>query len=264
MHRSYRTVFESLQKVWTIEAVPEANAIWRIGHAELPYLSSLRVTVWNICKGAGGQDFELDFRHLLLQSDLMLMQEALLSRKSLGMVCEPGFEALHAASYARADGLRDGVLTLSKASFLKGSKRILCKYKEPVFKTPKATLVQKVLLTPKNIPVLVVNIHATLFRWPSRAGEELEHIISMLPEFTGPMIFAGDFNTISPAFLGVIKEKLSLLGLIHLEIPGDLRPLTQQLDHVFYRGLKVESKTVDISVKSSDHFPIRVVFSVEN
>ena len=51
-----------------------------------------------------------------------------------------GFETIHAASYKRRDGLRDGVMTVSRVASIGASMRIICKYPEPVLRTPKAAL----------------------------------------------------------------------------------------------------------------------------
>ncbi len=257
-----RSVFESLQKVWKIYPVPESQALWRIGHAAETQFSSesLTLVVWNMCKGVGLSAFEQDFRHLLLQSDLMLVQEALLSRKSLAMICQQHFEATHAASYRRSDELRDGVMTLAKVTPLTSSKRVLCKYSEPVFRTPKAALIQQFPAASGSITV--VNVHATLFRSPKRAAEELEHLLEQLPRNNDSTIIAGDFNTISPAFFHKVKTRLAEQGLTHLSIEDDPRPRLQILDHVFYRGLKAVHSEVVIQVKSSDHFPIKVTFDL--
>jgi endonuclease/exonuclease/phosphatase (EEP) superfamily protein YafD len=256
--RSYRAVIESLRQVWSIELLADPVALWRIGSCEIPHFENrrIRLAIWNLCKGAGGRLFEHDYRMICFRSDLILTQEALLSEKALATFCEPGFEAVHAASYKRRDGIRDGVMTVARVCSTPIIRRIVCKYPEPVFKTPKVALVTFYQLAGASHPLMVVNLHATLIRRVKLALEEMEHLIGSLPTHEGPMILAGDFNTFTPGYLRVISKALAAIGLKHVPIPADPRPAVGALDQLFVRGLDVERIYVDTTVKNSDHFPI--------
>jgi endonuclease/exonuclease/phosphatase (EEP) superfamily protein YafD len=256
--RSYRAVLESLRQVWKIESVADHECIWRAGEPDLDAFSSehIRVAIWNMCKGAGGILFEHDFRSLLYRSDLLLAQEALLSQRSIRTFGERGFETIHAASYKRRDGLRDGVMTVSRARSCDAVTRVICKYPEPVFKTPKAALIKYFPLRNHPERLLVINVHATLVRLVAAAVEEMEHLVAHIPAHRGPMILAGDFNTFTPAYLRAVSGVLASIGLEYVPIPGDPRPRTQALDQVFCRGLEVKHAQVDTTVRNSDHFPI--------
>lgn len=261
--RSYRAVIDSLRQVWKIESVPDHEAIWQLGEAEaktLPH-DHLRVAVWNLCKGAGGRLFEHDYRMLCYRSDLVLAQEALLSSKSIRTFCEPGFSTVHAASYKRMDGLRDGVMTLSRAAAVGESKRFVCKYPEPIFKTPKVALVKFYPMSDGQT-LMVVNIHATLVRMARGAVEEIVHLIEQLPQHDGPCIFAGDFNTFTKGHLNAVACELGRIGLSYVPIPNDPRPRTQKLDQVFCRGVNVKSVVIDTTIRNSDHFPILLSLSL--
>ena len=264
--RSYRAVIESLRQVWNIELVQELDAIWQMGDAEWTALprSGLKVAIWNMCKGAGGTLFEHDYRSLCYRSDIVLTQEALLSRRSMELFCEKGFEATHAASYKRRDGLRDGVMTVARAPSAQPGQRIVCKYPEPVFQTPKVALVAHYKLENTDLNLMVVNIHATLIRGKFGAVEEIRHLIERLPVHNGPMLLAGDFNTFTPGYLIAVAAALSRIGLEYIPIPNDPRPKSQALDQVFLRGLEVEKIEVDTTVKNSDHFPLLVTLRTAN
>jgi endonuclease/exonuclease/phosphatase (EEP) superfamily protein YafD len=256
--RSYRAVIESLRQVWSIELLADALALWRIGSCEIRHFEKrqIRLAIWNLCKGAGGQLFEHDYRMICYRADLILTQEALLSEKALAMFCEPGFEAVHAASYKRKDGIRDGVMTVARVCSTPSLRRIVCKYPEPVFKTPKVALVTFYPVSGLPEPLMVVNLHATLIRRIKLAQEEIEHLIQSLPAHNGPMILAGDFNTFTAGYLRAITRSLSRIGLEYVPIPADPRPATGALDQLFVRGVKVERVYVDTTIKNSDHFPI--------
>ena len=255
--RSYRAVIESLRQVWKIENVPEDEAIWQLGEPEASTLPAdhLRIAVWNLCKGAGGILFEHDYRVLCHRSDLILTQEALLSSRSLRTFCEPGFATVHAASYKRKDGLRDGVMTVSRAASVGTPLRLICKYPEPIFKTPKVALVKFYPMS-NGEKLMVVNIHATLVRFVAGAVEEIAHLIARLPAHEGPILFAGDFNTFTNGYLNAVACELGRIGLSYVPIPNDPRPRGQALDQVFCRGLDIKSVVIDTTIRNSDHFPI--------
>lgn len=256
--RSYRAVIDSLRQVWKIELLNDPVAMWRIGVCESFQFDTprIRLAVWNLCKGAGGRLFEHEYRMVCYRSDLILTQEALLSEKGLLTFCEPGFEAIHAASYKRRDGIRDGVMTVARVSSTPSIQRIVCKYPEPVFKTPKVALVTFYRMRGRQDSLMVVNLHATLIRRVRSALEEIEHLIKSLPQHDGPVILAGDFNTFTPGYLAVIAGSLRKIGLEYVPIPGDPRPPAGALDQVFVRGLAVERIFVDTTIKNSDHFPL--------
>jgi endonuclease/exonuclease/phosphatase (EEP) superfamily protein YafD len=261
--RSYRAVIDALKQVWKIDGIPEGDAVWKLGTPDMESFDpkNIRVTVWNLCKGAGGVLFEHDYRSLCYRSDLILTQEALLSKKSIRVFCERGFETIHAASYKRRDGLRDGVMTVSRVAALGEVKRIVCKYPEPFFKTPKVALVKFFHLEGAQHPLMVINIHATLVRLKSAAVEEMQHLLSHLPAHEGPVLLAGDFNTFTPGYLKAVSSVLNKIGLKYVDIPNDPRPKTQALDQVFCRGLVVKNLRIDTDVKNSDHFPIVMTLS---
>jgi hypothetical protein len=166
----------SLAQVWRIEVVSPEEAIWQLGSPESNALpgSKIRVAIWNLCKGAGGLLFEHDYRLLCYRSDVVLTQEALLSHRSIKVFCEPGFGLVHAASYMRRDRLRDGVMTVSRvAPDPTRLQRIICKYPEPILKTPKVALVSFYPVDGLAESLMIVNLHATLIRWKSAAVEEI-------------------------------------------------------------------------------------------
>lgn len=257
--RSYGAVIDSLKQVWRIERVADHESIWHMGTAETEQFSPerIRLSVWNLCKGVGGILFEHDYRSLCHRSDLILTQEALMSQRGMRTFCERGFQTIHAASYKRRDGLRDGVMTVSRVPALADHcSRVICKYPEPFLKTPKVALIKRYPLKGTTKTLLVINIHATLVRFISAAVEEMEHLIAHLPEHDGPIVLAGDFNTFTPGYLRAVSAVLAKLGLEYVPIPEDPRPRTQALDQVFCRGLEVTNARIDTTIRNSDHFPI--------
>lgn len=262
--RAYKDVWRSLSKVLKINR-DVTSPIWYSGEAEREEWGPwpLRVTIWNIFKGSGGEHFYNDLRLLCFESDLLLLQEALLSHRSMDELSLEGFLGVHGCSYERADKLRDGVMTLARMKPGDSPKRVLCKYPEPVLKTPKAALLTQYRYGPREEDVLsVVNIHATLIRTIARAQEELEHLIARLPMGDGPLIFAGDFNTFTPRYFRAVVATLEKIGLRFVPIPGDPRRKLDHLDQLFVRGIEVLAVEVDTRIHSSDHFPIRATLRI--
>lgn len=250
-------VLHSVSQVLKISHVSEDEAIWQWGESkarELPQI--IELAVWNIWKGSGGEAFLTEYRRLSQDRHLLLFQEALLTLKALGQFAPPGFSANHGATYRRKDGLRDGVMTVSVATANEGAQRILCLAPEPVFKTTKATLVTSYKIEGQREALLVVNTHSTLIRRPATAVKEIEQVIDQIAGHEGPLIYAGDFNTFSRAYISEVDRVLSSIGLNRVHIEGDPRTQTTALDQLYVRGIEVTSARVDTSFTHSDHFPI--------
>jgi endonuclease/exonuclease/phosphatase (EEP) superfamily protein YafD len=258
--RPYVKVFASVRQVLRVEHVHLDEAIWHFGKSfneRLP--ESFTATIWNVWKGAGGDSFFSDYNRLAVRSDLMLVQEALLIPSMIKAFAQPEWEFVHAATYRRLDGARDGVLTASSVKQKIDPIRVICKRPEPIFKTTKASLITSYELA-NGEKLLVINIHSTLIRSAVGAELEIAHVLSHLPQHDGPILFAGDFNTFSYQYLDRIQSAMEHYGLSRVVIPNDPRTKLGQLDQVFIRGMRCERIQIDTNVQSSDHFPIIATF----
>ncbi|MCG9726094.1 endonuclease/exonuclease/phosphatase family protein [Vibrio brasiliensis] len=152
-----------------------------------------------------------------------------------------------------------GVLNLSLDSPSKA-----CAYTElePWLRLPKSALYALYPLS-NGQQLAVVNIHAVNFTYGTEEyHRQLKVLVDELSQHQGPVIVAGDFNSWSEQRLKVMSESLSAVGLKEVNYTSDNR--TQfitglPLDHVFYRGLKLEKAEAPIS-DASDHNPILVTF----
>lgn len=152
-----------------------------------------------------------------------------------------------------------GVLNLSLDSPSKA-----CAYTElePWLRLPKSALYALYPLS-NGQQLAVVNIHAVNFTYGTEEyHRQLKVLVDELNQHQGPVIVAGDFNSWSEQRLKVMSESLSAVGLKEVNYTSDNR--TQfitglPLDHVFYRGLKLEKAEAPIS-DASDHNPILVTF----
>lgn len=259
--RPYSKVLTSLYQVLKINTELE-DPFWQSGDAELSQLPSrqIRLGVWNIFKGNGGLRFLHDFREFVYGLDLVLIQEALVSPHSLEQYSDQGLQAVHCGSYERMDGLRDGVMTLSRWAPIGHPERVPSLYPEPVFKTPKTALITRYELPHCTEQLLVVNLHATLMRGMNRLQEEIDQIVCAIGGHQGPLIVAGDFNTFRSVYFRRMEDLFADIGLRHVSIRQDPRRRSfEKLDHIFARGFIVDRVKVVHKIQSSDHFPLQAV-----
>jgi len=260
--RPYGQLVKSLYQVLKIDTNLQ-ESFWFHGDSDCLELGQrrLRLGVWNIFKGNGGEHFMNDYRQFLSDLDFVLIQEALVSKHSFKSLHRPGFKMIHCGSYQRMDGLRDGVMTLSRLSHTGEPGKVRSLYAEPVFGTPKVTLISTYQLSPDKT-LLVANVHSTLFRSLGRAREEIDQLIARIQSHIGPMIVAGDFNTFQERYLLHLKDCLLQVGLQMAHIPQDPRKKdSAKLDHIFSRGLFLERAKVERRLVSSDHYPLKAIFS---
>jgi hypothetical protein len=113
-------------------------------------------------------------------------------------------------------------------------------------------------LTGSSDTLAVVNVHAINFSLSVESyTQQMRAIGDALATHTGPVIFAGDFNTWSAARTQVVADVAQRLGLEEIKFAEDKRTLFfgKQLDHILVRGLRVVSASA-IPVTSSDHNPV--------
>src|SRR4051812_33908067 len=78
--RSIRHAIAHFRHALTVKPVTDDEAIQSFGSPSAECLpgDTIRVSIWNLCKGAGKQQFEHDLQILMQRSDLIMTQEALL------------------------------------------------------------------------------------------------------------------------------------------------------------------------------------------
>ena len=257
-------LLHDLRQVVKIDPVDATNAIVSMGNASQKNLDPnvIRIAVWNVFKGKGHSHFAKDFAALLQISDLVLVQEALWSSTMEQAMRHPDFLTLHCASYLRRDGLRDGLATLSRSSYVHDILKIPSLRNEPVFRTPKSTLISFYPLAPGQ-SLMVINIHARLFRSLKQSTEELDHLMVSLPIHEGPVILAGDFNTFSQSYRHKTFTYLESHGFNHVAMDEDRRGKYRSLDHIFVRGLRSLAAQVLGDITSSDHAPLHLTAQFE-
>ena len=215
------------------------------------------VMCWNIHKtDPTRQDFQ-NFLASLKKSydlELFLWQEApIVKLKNLH---------IEAAANIMTAKNHYGVVNASYAAATQ-SYAYLSLHKELFFTTHKSMLISTYKLK-DNSSLAVFNIHAINFREQKAFDMELNRIYNYLLEFKGACIVVGDFNTWNKIRLLKLYKTMQKLHLHHVPFKKSSKVKSfgsNMLDHIFYRGLKVQTYDVITKHKFSDHQPLVVTFS---
>lgn len=220
----------------------------------------IKLLVWNIWKGKRGQRFQKDFKLLLGDRDLVLLQEAVTAPWMSEMWSEPGHahEWHLAASFQWRASHENGVATGSLArpverKFVRGASRELFVW------TPKVSL-GTLYAVPGGESLLVINTHVVNFTTTGAFVHYVKELVQLIEGHKGPVILAGDFNTWNFRRWRSLVEILVNLGLAHVSFSTDPRAL--KLDHVFARGMKPVRAEIRGDIESSDHYPLMVEFEL--
>lgn len=221
----------------------------------------LNLLVWNIYKQNRDQ-WQTQLSDLTSNKQLVLLQEASMTDELRRWIAEQGWFGSQVDAF-KAFETTAGVLNLSHDSPSKA-----CAYTElePWLRLPKSALYALYPLS-NGSDLAVVNIHAVNFTYGTQEYQrQLNTLVDELLDHQGPIIVAGDFNSWSEERLGVMKQALKKIGVIEVHYQPDHR--TQfitglPLDHVFYRGLELETAEAPES-DASDHNPLLVRFRLKN
>ncbi len=141
---------------------------------------------------------------------------------------------------------------------------IFSEYLEPLIKTPKISFFTQYLL-PNNKKITLINTHLINFVQNRKYLSQISQI-EKLCQNQEILILCGDFNTWSAKRMHILKNMTYSLGLDHVEFEIDHHKksyLAHPLDHVFYKGIKPTKTEILKNIKTSDHKPIIVEFSMD-
>ncbi|MCC6276729.1 MAG: endonuclease/exonuclease/phosphatase family protein [Oligoflexia bacterium] len=226
---------------------------------ELP-ANNLSMTVWNIQKGKNSQ-WGKDLETISRDSDLVLLQEASLRADIRYPLVKSPHSWVFATSFMSRKHPGTGVTTGSKAEPVEISYARTVAV-EPLIKTPKMALATKFKIQGREEQLLVVNVHAINFVGSKEYNLQLAQIFQLVQSHSGPVIVAGDFNTWNSFRWNELRRLFDSGAAGMRQVPLNRYNLFFHLDYVFARGIKVETAEQLGHVKSSDHFPIRVEFSI--
>ncbi len=219
----------------------------------------LGLLVWNIYKqNRDGWSEELS--RLSSDAQLLLLQEASLNTGLKQWLSEQGWEGNQVNAF-KVMGESAGVINLARTT-----PNLACGYTEmePWLRLPKSGIYARYPLSNGQV-LAVVNLHAVNFTYGTNEYQlQLQALANELSQHTGPIIVAGDFNSWSEERMSVMKQVLTSLGLSEVSFSPDNRVRFISglpLDHVFYRGLKLEKAKAPES-DASDHNPLLLSFSL--
>lgn len=216
--------------------------------------SHFRLVNWNVHKGQdkGWQD---DLARLSKQADFVLLQEAT-QHQNLSTFST----ALFVSSFSFKD-LLSGVKTFTQTQpewYCGGG------VAEPLIQIPKVASMMSFPLE-KGDSLLLINVHLINFEWGISAYQaQLEQLFSLIENYQGSIVMAGDFNAWNEDRLNLVNNLMKKYGLDSVALSQDerVRFLGYPLDYIFTRGVKVVSATSEV-VTSSDHNPLLVEFELE-
>ncbi len=156
------------------------------------------------------------------------------------------------------------IFNKSSSGLLNASTMKMDKYKaklthslEPIIKTPKPSFLSTYKLS-DNSTLGVINIHMINFVKLKKFKEQLDIIYQIASSCDDRLLVVGDFNTWSKKRYKLLERLTMRLDLKRVDF-GKSSP---KLDHIFYRGVELESTLVLKDFKSSDHKPMVAVFKL--
>ncbi len=215
-----------------------------------PVPEHFSVLSWNIYKASHPQLLP-DLQNFAHQANFLLLQEA---------YDDPQFAVLKPYSQF-APGYRSYRQQTGLTVLSDWPTQFNCRFyqREPWLRTPKASSVSS-YATANGNSLLVINMHGINFTLgTSDYEEQLTRLTDLATLHTGPIIFAGDFNTWSDQRWQLVHDALIGLGMQRVSFSPDHRTTAfgLALDHVWVRGVIVtDAQTLERT--SSDHNPLLV------
>lgn len=221
----------------------------------------LNILVWNIYK-QGRENWQTALDQMSADKHLLLLQEASMTDSFKQWLVDGSWISNQVSAF-KALGSGAGVINIAQKRPEKA-----CAYTstEPWLRLPKSALYSQYRLS-NGETLVAVNIHAINFTvGTDEYRAQISALETLLTEHSGPIVFAGDFNSWSEYRLEAMKQALRKAKLQEVMFTPDHRTtfLTgQRLDHVFYRGLVLKNAKAPQS-DASDHNPLLVSFVLED
>lgn len=245
------------------QKIPEGEALETFGVARDRELNadSIKVLVWNI-KKSQEKPWKAEWSEYARGKDIFLIQEAYDTPKFLDTIATyEGFrwdmgKSFKYRRYQNSTGTMVGSRVEPSEVIVKHTQD-----HEPVTNTPKAMTFAKYPLDRLNQTLLVISIHAINFRELAPFKRNLQQAREVIEVHTGPVVFAGDFNTHLGDRMKYLRKMMSELRFTEVNFKdGDRRmraPVTRNfLDHGFIRDLVVKEAEVYGDSRGSDHRPM--------
>lgn len=217
----------------------------------LPYEFGL--LSWNVHKQNLKFRFHTYFEELLRRHaiDLVALQEVKINPNQLRFADDFHFScAPNIKLFDHIYGVLNGSRVREKETF-----PLLSAHPESLVLTHKSTIFSCYRLH-DGTTLLLANLHAINFRGARIYNREFDAILEKVRHHEGAMIVTGDFNSWNRKRMGIVMNVMEGLHLQRVTMDRDhlIRSfMKHKLDHIFYRGLKLqESYVIDVE-RFSDH-----------
>ena len=192
-----------------VDTNPQNTCTKPMSSASAPSQNTLQDTfqvfVWNVYKGKRKGWLQVMDAHAH-DADLILLQEAI-DRPNLTQWLEDTHPHWSQVSAFRFRNATSGVLTGARISATQS-----CSFRipEPFIRIPKSALSTEYPLADSKQTLLVINIHAVNFELGMAAyRKQLQQLLKTLDQHTGPVLFAGDFNSWSPKRIDTLRTLMT-------------------------------------------------------
>lgn len=233
-------------------AYSQQQTLSRFLHKQQALPEQFRLLNWNINKSRQPNAHQ-DLLHYSQDKELIFLQEAALGN-SLYSHFTDNFTWSFSQGFCN-QRFNTGVLTLAKATPLSCHRFSI---REPLLRTPKASLITEYYIGGKQQTLLCINLHAVNFSLGTRVfKQQLKQLFIFIEHHQGPVLISGDFNTWRAARHYAVDDMMAELDMSALNYGTDKRKQAfgRALDHIFVKGLHLDS-IVTPHVRSSDHNPI--------
>ncbi len=257
---------KGLGSFW-FKILPENDSLFKQGHSsERQLTSKISALIWNI-KKAELKNWKKEFINFGKGKDLFLVQEAYETDVFLSTLnAFEGFEWNLGASflYRKYGDAATGTMVASQVEpaevFVKHSPDV-----EPIAGTPKSATFVKYPISGKAEELLVISVHGINFETNGAFKRHMCQIKRVIEKHAGPVLLAGDFNTWNFSRTSHLNSVTSGLGLVEAQYKNGEARMSfagHFLDHIFTRGLIVNSAEVIANSVGSDHKPFLLDFSI--
>lgn len=253
---------------WWFKVLPEEESLETIGAAKNKELraTSLKALVWNI-KKSGMAKWQSEFKKFSENRDLILVQEAYANdffrtvlATYFGYRWDVGISFLYRKDNNTPTGTMIGSTVAASYVDVMHSPD-----EEPVLETPKSLTLAKYPVKGKTEELLVISIHGINFQTTAAFKRHIDRAFESISEHTGPILFAGDFNTWNNPRTNYLYRMCKKHDLKAVKFKNGHHRLMfngYYLDHSFVRGLEVTHAEVIGESEGSDHKPLLLEMNV--
>lgn len=251
--------------------IPEEQAHAYHGEAAAPTLSphSIKAFIWNI-KKTEMQNWKKEFEVYGKDQDLILLQEAYrnkLFNSTTGAFKNYRWDMGISMLYIRDNNTPTGTMIGSKVT----PTEVVVKHSpdtEAVVNTPKAMTFAKYPIENSPEELLVISVHGINITNYASFKRHMDQATEQIEEHSGPILFAGDFNTRTQARTQYLMKLIEKYGFKTVQFKNGHRRMrwkftANYLDHGFVRGLSVKAAHVVGESIGSDHKPMFIEMAVD-